>query len=307
MESQNGNSIPLILITGANGQLGWELKRSMAPLGRVVCVGRELLDLSNEKNIRTFIQKKKPSVIINAAAYTAVDKAEEETVLAYKINTEAPRIMAEEAKCLNALFVHYSTDYVFNGEKETAYIEADEVSPLNVYGESKLAGENAVKDVAGNYLILRTSWVFASRGHNFLLSMLRLATEREELNIVSDQMGAPTSARLIADVTSHIVYQARQEIFNKVFESGVFHLSSTGKTSWYGFATEIIRVAKLHAENPSFLVRGINPILTSEYPTPAQRPFNSLLSSNKLMERFGVNMASWDEQVELCIEEFYGV
>ncbi len=297
------NAVPTILITGMNGQVGWELQRSMVPLGKVVAADRSKLDLSNEKNIRTLIREIKPDIIVNAAAYTAVDKAEEEIELAHKINALAPQVMAEEALALNALLIHYSTDYVFNGEKGKAYTENDVTDPINVYGESKLAGENAIKKVACHYLILRTSWVFASRGNNFLLSMLRLGRERDELNIVADQAGSPTSARLIADATSHIVWQARKELSAEKFTSGLFHLASSGKTSWHGFADEIIQSAKSLMTDVEFAVKEIKPIKTAAYPTPAKRPMNSLLATDKISARFAINLSDWREQVVLCLKE----
>jgi len=299
---KNKSAEPLILITGMNGQVGWELQRSMAPLGKIVAIDQQDLDLTDIDKVRLFIRDIKPTVIINAAAYTAVDKAESESDLAFKINAIAPGVIAEEASALGALLIHYSTDYVFNGEKESAYLETDQVDPLNVYGASKLAGEEAIIASSCHYLIFRTSWVFASRGQNFLLSMLRLAREREELTIVADQFGSPTSARLISDVTSHIVKQARNEIDDGVFESDLYNMVSNGRTSWHGFAEKIIDSAK-SISSDDFKVKAVKPIQTTDYPTPAKRPLSSCLETSKLKQRFGIRLSNWNEQVDLCVKE----
>ncbi|NOX09301.1 MAG: dTDP-4-dehydrorhamnose reductase [Gammaproteobacteria bacterium] len=299
----NKNTVPVILVIGKDGQVGWELQRSMSVSGRVVAVGRANLDLSDSDNIRSVIREIKPDIIINAAAYTAVDKAEEEQDLAHQINGIAPGVMAEEAQALNALLIHYSTDYVFSGSKDIPYNETDQPDPVNVYGFSKLAGEEAIQAVNCNYLILRASWVFASRGNNFLLSMLRLAGEREELNIVGDQIGAPTSARLVADATSYIVRCAYFELKQGRFKSGLYHLASAGETSWHGFAQRIIQSARSTLSDRKIIVKDINPIKTTEYPTPAKRPLNSRLSTNELRQRFGVYLPDWGYQVDLSIQE----
>ncbi len=301
--SSDKSSLPVILIIGKNGQVGWELQRSMVPLGKVIATGQQQMDLTDTESIRSVIREISPDIIINAAAYTAVDKAEQEHETAYQVNGVAPGVMAEEALTLDALLIHYSTDYVFNGSKGSAYLETDQTNPLNIYGASKLAGEEAIKAIACQYLILRTSWVFASRGQNFLLSMLKLARERSELSIVADQMGAPTSARLIADVTSHIIQHVRNEMDKGQFQSGLYHLVSSGKTSWHGFAEKIIQSAKASMPDSVFKVKDISAIETSQYPTPAKRPLNSLLTTDKLTERFGVNLSDWRNQVDLCIKE----
>ncbi len=225
-----------ILLTGGNGQVGWELVRALLPLGEVITTNRAQANLSDLNNLRRTVQKYSADVIVNAAAYTAVDKAETEESLAFLINAEAPGILAEEAKKTGALLIHYSTDYVFDGTKISAYAEDDAPNPVNVYGQSKLAGEKAVQATGADYLILRTSWVYAARGHNFLKSVLRLAAEREELNIVADQIGSPTWARLIAEATAHIIRQSMIERHGGIFNSGLYHLTSHGETSWHGFA-----------------------------------------------------------------------
>lgn len=297
------SSQPTILITGKNGQVGWELQRSLLPLGRVIAVDRKQLDLSDADSVRKLIQEIKPDVIVNAAAYTAVDKAEEERDLAYQVNAVAPGVMAEEARKLGALLLHYSTDYVFNGEKSSPYTETDQPSPINVYGASKLEGEQAIQASGCHHLIFRTSWVFSSRGHNFLLSMLRLAKEREELRIVADQIGSPTSARYIADATSHILSRTMPALAAGDFESGLYNMTSAGNTSWHGFASAIIDTATALMADHAFKVKSIQPITTAEYPVPARRPANSQLSNQCLAERFSISVPQWQVQMELCIAE----
>ncbi|HEY9202176.1 MAG TPA: dTDP-4-dehydrorhamnose reductase [Gammaproteobacteria bacterium] len=294
---------PTILIAGKNGQVGWELQRSLLPLGRVIAVDRKQMDLSDADSVRKLIQQIKPDVIVNAAAYTAVDKAEEERDLAYQVNALAPGVMAEEARKLGALLIHYSTDYVFNGEKTSPYTEIDQPSPINVYGASKLDGEQAIQSSGCHYLIFRTSWVFSSRGHNFLLSMLRLAKEREELRIVADQIGSPTSARYIADATSHILTRTMPELAAGSFESGLYNVTSASKTSWHGFASAIIDSASGLMAEHTFKVKNIQPITTAEYPVPARRPANSQLSNQRLAERFSISVPEWQVQMELCIAD----
>lgn len=293
-----------ILLFGANGQVGFELARSLLPLGDVITLNRENADLTDLEKCRTTIQTIQPDVIVNAAAYTAVDKAETERELAFLINEKAVDVFAQEAKKVGALLIHYSTDYVFDGTKNTPYLEDDLPNPLNVYGESKLAGEQAIQASGADYVIFRTTWVFAARGQNFVKSILRLAAEREELNIVADQIGAPTSARFIADATAHILRQAQYERDGKTFISEIFNLTNSGKTSWFGLAEKIVELARL--QNIELKNRLINPIPTSAYPTPAKRPANSRLSTAKLQQRFGLNIPTWEQSITLCLEEIYG-
>jgi dTDP-4-dehydrorhamnose reductase len=291
-----------ILLTGATGQVGWELARTLMPLGDVIAVDRSQADLTDLKALRATIQLHKPDVIVNPAAYTAVDKAETEQELAFLVNAEAPGVLAEEAKKMGALLVHYSTDYVFDGSKNTPYVENDATNPINVYGASKLAGERAIQSVAGDYLILRTSWVYASRGNNFLKTILRLAAEREELKIVADQIGSPTWARLIAETTAHIVKQAMIKRQSNNFDSDVYHLTSSGDTSWHGFAQKIVDIVreqgKMELKN-----RAIHPIPTTDYPLPAKRPTNSRLSTERLEQQLGLTLPSWDNALRLCMQE----
>jgi dTDP-4-dehydrorhamnose reductase len=280
-----------ILLTGKNGQVGWELQRTLAPLGEVVAVDRQTLDLADPDSIRAVIREIKPHLIVNPAAYTAVDKAESEPELAQAVNGIAPGVMAEEAKRLGAALIHYSTDYVFDGAKDGAYVEEDRTNPLNVYGKTKLAGEEAVRASGAAHLILRTSWVYGARGKNFLLTMLRLAKEREELKIVDDQIGAPTWSRLIAETTAQIL---AQRIGQWPELTGLYHFTAGGKTSWHGFASTIVELGGLSAK--------LIPIPSTEYPLPAPRPKNSLLSNEKLAATFGLVMPEWEESLRLCMD-----
>ena len=290
-----------ILLFGKNGQVGWELNRSLQPLGEVIALGRDEADFSSPETLRDVVRKISPDVIVNAVAYTAVDKAEEDD-LAAVINGVVPGLLAEEAQRINALLVHYSTDYVFDGTKKEPYVETDRPNPVNAYGRSKLAGEQAVQSSGCDYLIFRTSWVYTTRGHNFLLTILKLAKERDELSIVADQIGSPTSARLIADTTSHCVHQAITEKQAGVFVSDLYHLTASASTSWHGFAKEIV-----HAVNKKFdlklKAKDIKAIPTTDYRTPAQRPMNSQLSLVKLEQEFNVKMPNWHQALSLCLEE----
>jgi dTDP-4-dehydrorhamnose reductase len=291
-----------ILLTGCQGQVGWELSRSLLPMGELICTTRSQADFTNLIELRYLVQHHCPDVIVNAAAYTAVDKAEQESGRAFQINAEAPLVLAEEAKKVGALFIHFSTDYVFDGTKASLYNEDDGPHPMNVYGQSKLAGEQAIQTLTGDYLILRTSWVYAARGHNFLKTILRLASEREELAIVSDQIGAPTWARLIAETTAHVLRQSMLERQVYRFHSSIYHLTCAGSTSWYGFSNKIIELARQRGK-PDIKNRIIKPILTADYPLPAKRPANSRLSVDRLERRFGLRMPDWETALELCIEE----
>jgi len=281
-----------ILLTGSTGQVGYELERSLQALGEVVAVDRGRMDLANLDQVRDVIREVKPQLIVNPAAYTAVDKAESEAGLAYRINAEAPGVMAEEAKKLGAALVHYSTDYVFPGTEPGARVETDATGPANVYGASKLAGEQAIASSGVSHLIFRTSWVYGMRGKNFLLTMLRLAKERDELRIVNDQHGAPTWSRTIADTTAVVLAQARGESW-WAENSGVYHLSSQGETTWFHFTQAILNQAELDCR--------LVPITTAEYPLPAKRPEFSVLSSQKLMDRF-CHLPTWQEALRLCMK-----
>jgi dTDP-4-dehydrorhamnose reductase len=281
---------PIILILGAGGQVGSELQRSFTDAGEVTAWDRKAADLSQPEELRSMIRQLRPAVILNAAAYTAVDRAESEPELAMTINGDAPRVLAEEAVKLDAVLVHYSTDYVFDGSKQSPWVESDKTSPLNTYGRTKLAGEHAVQEVGGKYLILRTSWVYGPHGHNFLRTMLRLGRERDQLKIVDDQFGAPTSSLAIADATRAVVDTA----MTTEQEFGVYHMTCGSETTWCGFAQEIFAQ---HQRQSGEKVPQVIPISSSEYPTPAARPANSVLSNEKLQSVFGIALPDWRSAV----------
>lgn len=278
-----------ILLLGRDGQVGWELQGTLASLGPVTALGRLELDLTDRDAIRRMVREVQPDVIVNAAAYTAVDRAEAEEDVAMAVNGTAPGILAEEARRVGALLVHYSTDYVFDGTKDSPYVEEDATNPLSAYGRSKLAGERAIKGVGGDHLIFRTSWVYGTRGRNFLLTMLRLASEREELRIVADQRGAPTWSRDIASATAVALGQGGAQ--------GLYHLTAGGETSWHGFAEAIV------AGRSDPAVRRVVPITTPEYPTPAVRPAYSVLSNLKLQRELGITLPHWRESLERVLGE----
>lgn len=275
-----------ILLTGVNGQVGWELARTLAPLGYVRTVGRGELDLLRPDSIRSVMERMRPDIVVNAAAYTAVDKAEAEPEVAFAANAVAPAVFAEEAHRLGALLVHYSTDYVFDGSKVGPYSEDDVPNPLNVYGRSKLAGEVAIRETGCRHLIFRISWIYGLRGANFLLTMRRLARERDELRVVADQVGAPTWCRLVAEATAQIL--ARGET-----PEGLYHLASDDTVSWAGFAREILRLTGVTVP--------VRDIPSSEYPLPALRPRNSHLSSLRLLADTGLALPSWTQGLALCL------
>ena len=292
---------PRILLFGTTGQVGWELRRALQPLGDVVAVSRAEADFDRPETLRALFAER-PAVVVNAVAYTAVDQAESDVERAMRVNGEAVAVLADEAKRCDALFVHYSTDYVFDGRKEGPYVESDPTAPQSSYGRSKRAGEEAIEASGGDHLVLRTSWVFTSRGKNFLRTILRLAGERESLRIVGDQFGAPTSARLIADVTAQVVARALAERSAGAFKSGIYHLAAAGTTSWHGFAAYIVERARAAGWTP-LVARTIDAIATAEYPVPAPRPANSRLDTSKLAERFGIAFPDWRTGVDLCIAE----
>jgi len=292
-----------ILITGKSGQVGWELRRSLSTLGQVTAVGSNELDLTDADAIRGFIRQLKPDIIVNPAAYTAVDKAESEPDLAMAVNAVAPGVLAEEAKRLEALLVHYSTDYVFDGTKQAPYVEDDQPNPLNVYGASKLAGEQAIRNAGANHLILRTSWVYGARGKNFLLTMQRLGRERDELGVVNDQTGAPTWSRAIAECTAQMLaqlYVPGDSADLPARLSGTYHLTAQGQTTWYGFVNEAVAYGLLAGRDKPPVIKPIN---TTAYPTPAARPMYSLMSNAKLFKTFGIQLPSWQQSLSMVLEE----
>jgi dTDP-4-dehydrorhamnose reductase len=279
--------VKTFLILGAHGQLGIELQNAFRDAGHVIAHGRATCDLADPSSIHAAIQEARPHVILNAAAYTAVDRAESEPELAMRVNGDAPGILAEEAKKYNALLIHYSTDYVFDGSKSDPWVEDDPVFPLNIYGATKLAGERNIQCVAGRFLIFRTSWVFSPHGHNFLRTMLRLGQERDELRIVNDQTGAPTSALALAIATGRVIDS------NLKRATGIYHMTCAGETTWFGFAQSIF--SRAQAEKPWASLKAIP---TSEYPTPATRPANSVLSNRKLKATFGIELPSWQSALD---------
>ena len=293
-----------ILLTGKNGQVGFELQRALAPLGPLVAFDQSECDLSDEKAVRRLVRAVRPDIIVNPAAYTAVDKAESDQDRAFAINGIAPAVLGEEAARLNALVVHYSTDYVFDGTKPTCYTEDDIANPLSVYGKSKLAGDQALLQNAKTSIIFRTSWVFGAHGNNFIKTMLRLASERDSLKVVADQFGAPTSAALIADITAHILRQY-QQIKRNTFPFGLYNLVASGETNWCDLARTILAAA-LDAGKPLTLrPEDVLPISTGQYPLPAPRPANSRLETLRLRETFGLYLPRWQEGLYHVLQQIF--
>ncbi len=291
-----------ILVTGALGQVGWELQRTLAPLGSITAVDLAELDIGDPDAVRAFVRDLRPDILVNPAAYTAVDKAETQADIAMAVNGVAPGVMAEEMAKLGGLMIHYSTDYVFDGTKQGAWIESDRPKPLGVYGRTKLAGEQAVQSAGGAHLILRTSWVYGRRGGNFMLTMIRLAKERDELRVVADQHGAPTWCRTLAVGTAALVRKtwadgpARERARAEL--SGVYHFTNGGSTTWNRFAQAIVAAApELHER------RHVNvmPIGTADYPLPAPRPANSVLDNSKLLNAFGLVQLPWERALNDCL------
>lgn len=295
-------TLPRILLTGKNGQVGFELQRALAPLGEVVAVGTADCDLSDANAIRALMQRVQPQLVVNPAAYTAVDKAESDADKARAVNAVAPGVLGEEACRLGASVIHYSTDYVYDGSKDGLYTESDPVSPQSVYGQTKLDGERALQAATPRHVILRTSWVVGAHGGNFAKTMLRLAGDRDELKVVADQFGAPTSASLIADVTAHIARQILRDGADG-FPFGVYHLAAAGETSWHAYAQyvigEAIGVGKALKATPDRVL----PIPASSYPTPARRPQNSRLDTHKLQQTFGLHLPHWQEGVKHILQQ----
>ena len=284
-----------ILVTGRHGQVGDALTRSLQGLGEVIALDRSQLDLADPDALRTAMRELQPSVVINAAAYTAVDAAESDEEAAFRINAQAPRVLAEEAERLGAALIHYSTDYVFDGSKQGEWLEDDATAPLSAYGRSKLAGEQAITEVGGTHLILRTSWVYGLHGKNFLLTMLRLAETRDELSIVDDQVGAPTWSQTIADATASIIRDTGEPAQLAPL-SGIYHLCAGGHCSWFGFAQAIFADPSV-AKKPT-----LHPITTAEYPTPARRPKNSRMNTDKFRRAFG-DLPAWDAALANCLRQ----
>ena len=288
-----------ILLTGRNGQVGFELQRALAPLGDLIALDRTGCDLENEVSLREAIHRAAPDVIVNPAAYTAVDRAESEPERAFAINARAPGIIGEEAAQRGALVVHYSTDYVFDGTESGWYAEDAATAPQSIYGQSKLDGETALAQSGARHFIFRTSWVFGAHGANFAKTMLRLAAEREELKIVADQTGAPTAAALIADVTAHAIRQAIRDRHSA--PDGIYHLAAGGETNWHAYACHVIEAAR-QAGKP-VKATAIHPIATADYPTPARRPANSRLDTGKLRQTFGLTLPDWRQGLDHVLQQ----
>ena len=294
-----------ILLLGKNGQVGWELQRSLAPLGELIALDRHSTvhcgDLSRPEALAQTVRDVRPDVIVNAAAHTAVDKAESEPDVARTLNALAPAAVACAAAEVGAWLVHYSTDYVFNGEGLTPWQESDATGPLGVYGQTKLEGEQAIAASGCKHLIFRTSWVYAARGGNFARTMLRLAQERERLTVIDDQRGAPTGADLIADVSAHAIRQALGA--PDASRSGIYHLVAAGETSWHGYASHAIAQARQLKPDAPWKVSEIVPVPTSAFPTPARRPLNSRLNTQRLQQAFGLTLPAWQNGVDRLLAE----
>lgn len=295
-----------ILLLGKNGQVGWELQRSLAPLGDLVALDRSgdiklglCGDLQDLEGLRRTVRTLRPDVVVNAAAHTAVDRAQSEPDLAQRLNAEAPAALAEASQSINALLVHYSTDYVFDGSGTSPWIESAPTGPQNVYGRTKLEGEQAIADVCSRHLILRTSWVFAARGSNFAKTILRLGVDRERLTVIDDQHGAPTGADLIADISAHAIRQTLQRPQDK----GLYHLAASGETTWNGYARFVVDTARLINPELKLAVKEVAPVPTSSFPTPAQRPHNSRLDTSRLCQTFGVRLPCWKHGVARMLSE----
>ncbi|CAD5265008.1 MULTISPECIES: dTDP-4-dehydrorhamnose reductase [Halomonadaceae] len=298
-----------IFITGGNGQVGFELQRQFALFGNILAPTRQALDLTNAQAVDDYLAEHKPSLILNAGAYTAVDKAESEPEQAKRLNAELPAQLAEYAAKHNIPLVHYSTDYVYPGDGETPWQEDSPTAPLSVYGQTKLEGDQAVTQSGCQHLIFRTSWVYAARGNNFMKTMLRLGRERDALSIVNDQIGAPTPARLIAQATAlaflsnHSPFTTHNSPLSIHIPSGIYHLAPRGETSWHGFASEIFKQAQVLGEELAIQSGTVSGIPTVEFPTPAQRPLNSRMRLTKLEAALGVTLPVWQHQLALTLAE----
>jgi len=306
--STNQSKLPVILITGKSGQVGFELQRALSTVGEVVALGHADCDLADEQALRRIVQQIRPDIIVNPAAYTAVDKAEKEADLAYAINARAPGVLGEEAVKLGAWVIHFSTDYVFDGEKSGAdvesntYNEEDQTNPQNVYGQTKLDGELALAASGARHLIFRTSWVVGAHGGNFAKTMLRLAADRDSLNVVADQYGAPTSAALLADLTAQIIRQAQIKGLDD-FPFGLYHVSGSGDTNWCEYAQFVIAEAHKAGKQLKTTPENVHPIAASSYPTPAKRPINSRLNTQKFRAAFGLAIPDWKQSLSHILKQ----
>lgn len=295
-----------VVLLGKNGQVGWELQRSLSPLGELIALGSDSSDpcgnLTDLDGLRQMLRTLRPDVVVNAAAYTAVDKAQSEPSLAHTLNATAPGVLAEEVAQLGGWLVHYSTDYVFDGSGTQPWLETDQPAPLNVYGQTKCAGEQAILESGCKHLIFRTSWVYGARGGNFAKTMLRLAQERERLTVIDDQFGAPTGADLLADVSAHALRQALQ----RPQDSGLYHLVAAGETNWWAYANFVIAQARRLRPDLALKVGEVAPVPTTAFPTPAKRPHNSRLATHKLQTTFNLKLPDWQPGVQRMLTETLG-
>ena len=289
-----------ILLLGKNGQVGWELQRSLAPLGEVLALDRSSTshcgDLSNLEGLAETVRVFRPQVVVNAAAYTAVDKAESDSSTAHLVNALAPEVLSRACAALDALLVHYSTDYVFDGSGQTPWLETDATGPLNVYGHSKLAGEQGIAKQGAKHVIFRTSWVYGTEGGNFAKTMLRLAQERDKMAVINDQFGAPTGAALLADITAMCLQQPQAL-------SGIYHLAAAGETTWHAYAQYVLQTAKRLKPEMAYKVKEVAAVPTSEFPTPAQRPLNSRLNCSKLQNDLQCQLPDWQKGVDAMLSK----
>jgi len=294
---------PILFLTGCSGQLGFELRRSLAPLGRVIAPDRVGCDLRNPEAIQRAMRMYRPAVVINAAAYTAVDRAENDVEVAFAVNAQAPQVLAEEIAAIGGLLVHYSTDYVFDGDKPTPYVETDVTRPLSVYGSSKLAGEQAIAGTGATALIFRTSWIAGAHGQNFAKTILALARESEHLDVVADQYGAPTTASLVADVTAQII--ARHWLFGDraIFPSGIYHLCASGEATWHSYAVEVLRYARLRGSVLKTEPGCVNAVSVAAHHSLTRRPSNSRLDTRKLQHTFGICLPDWREGMQHLLDQ----
>lgn len=290
-----------ILLTGKNGQVGYELQRTLSSLGEVIAVDVDSCDLTNTASIVSLVEQTKPGLIVNPAAYTAVDKAESEPEIAFAINATAPKVLAAQANLLHIPIIHYSTDYVFDGTKEGVYTEDDIPNPQSIYGKTKWQGEKNVRAMCPKHVILRTSWVFGAHGGNFLKTILKLAQERPELKIIADQFGAPTSASLLADSTAAIAKKLLTEDWPR--NSGTYHLAASGVTTWHGYASKVVELANEFGIPTKIQARDIQPIPTEAYPLPAPRPKNSQLSTEKIKDKFNIDLPEWTVDVDKVLKQ----
>lgn len=293
-----------ILVTGKNGQVGFELQRALAPLGQVIAVDHADCDLADPDAVRALVRHTAPDVIVNPAAYTAVDKAESDSTTAFQVNAVAPRVIGEEAAQLGALVIHYSTDYVFDGSKKGAYREDDMPDPQSVYGQTKLDGERGLAQANARHVIMRTSWVVGAHGGNFAKTMLRLAAERERLTVVADQFGAPTSAALLADLTAHLIRQ-HQRRGGEAFPYGTYHVVAGGETNWCDYARFVIDEALAAGRQLKVTPDMVFPLSTADYPTPAKRPANSRLDTSRFRETFGLHLPDWRDGVRQVLQQIF--